>query len=121
MRVVKTSLALFIVLTLVSCASVIDLQARWNKLSEPEKTRIILGGFQDQLDNLFEVGKAHVKANPNQQVVWKSKVIPAFDTANRTLRAFMTMASPSPEQVYKDMPVLIQSIVKLMLAMGVKL
>ncbi len=127
MRTAKVSLALFVVLTLMACASIVDLQAKWNKLSEPEKTRIILGGFQDQLDNLFQAGKAHVVVNPSQQVVWKQKVIPAFDTANKTLRGLTILASSidagnvTPQKVYETIPPLIQSVVKLMLAMGVKL
>jgi hypothetical protein len=87
-----------------------------------DKARIVVGGFQDQLNTLFDVGKSYVASHPDKVIEWKTKVIPAFDTANKSLRGYIVaigMGTATPEAIFKEIPPLIISVVGLMQAMGV--
>jgi len=118
----KKCLALVIVVLMIaSCATIADLQAAWNKLTPDGKARIIAGGFQEQLTTLFDQGKAYVTANPDKQEIWKGQVVPCFDVANKSLRTYMISQSGTPEQIYKEIPPLIQSVITALKAMGVEL
>jgi ABC-type Fe3+-hydroxamate transport system substrate-binding protein len=120
----KRSICLFFVLVLLAgCATMTNLQTSWNKLTPNDKARVVVGGFQDQLNNLFDIGKVYVLANPDKAEQWKTKVIPAFDTANKSLRTYIIMVgmgTATPEMVFKEIPAMITSITDLLKVMGVK-
>ena len=116
----KICLAIVMMLVLTSCASMANLQEAWNKLTPDGKARIIASGFQTQLDTLFDTGKTYVTANPDKQAVWKAQAIPAFDTCNKALKVYM-VGNATPEKIYSEIPPLLESVVKSLKAMGVKL
>jgi uncharacterized protein YceK len=119
---VKSCFIVVIIMALVGCASVANLQTAWNKLTPNDKARIVVGGFQDQLNTLFDVGKSYVASHPDKAIEWKTKVIPAFDTANKSLRGYIVtigMGTATPEAIFKEIPPLIVAVVGLMQAMGV--
>ena len=83
-------LSLVLAVTLMSgCAALVE---KWKALDPDEKARIILNEGQDQLANLFVVGKTYVDANPEAKEAWQTKIIPVFDTANKTLAHAMALA-----------------------------
>jgi hypothetical protein len=120
----KRSICLFFVLVLLAgCATMTNLQTSWNKLTPNDKARVVVGGFQDQLNNLFDLGRVYVLAHPEKAEQWKTKVIPAFDTANKSLRTYIIMVgmgTATPEMVFKEIPAMIVSVVDLLTVMGVK-
>jgi ABC-type Fe3+-hydroxamate transport system substrate-binding protein len=118
----KICMIAVLIMALVGCATVANLQTAWNKLTPNDKARIVVGGFQDQLNNLFALGKSYVASHPEKATEWKTKVIPAFDTANKSLRGYIVaigMGTATPEAVFKEIPPLIVSVVTLLQAMGV--
>lgn len=125
---IRLTIIYFAVVTLLmGCASMANLQEAWNKLSPNNKARIVVGGFQDQLNTLFDLGKAYVTAHPDKLPMWKGQIIPAFDTANKMLRGYILLLGSidggmvTPEQLYKEIPPIILSITKLLTSMGVKI
>jgi len=82
----KSWLILFLVLLLTGCAS---LQEKWDKATEDEKARIMISQFQGTLKSSFILAEAFVKANPQYNEVWKTKVLPMFDFVNRILNDFI--------------------------------
>lgn len=118
---IRLTIIYFAVVTLLmGCASMANLQEAWNKLTPDGKARIIASGFQTQLDTLFDTGKAYVTAHPEHLALWKQQVIPQFDTCNKALRVYM-LGNTTPEAIYKEIPPLIEAIVKSLKLMGVKL
>ena len=108
-----------VLMMVVGCVS-----TQWNNLTTDQKARIIGGGMQTQLSNLFDTGKAYVTANPQSQEVWKTKAIPAFDVANKTLLEGLKSAKSgtiSPEDIIGKVQPLIDSLRSLLTAMGIKL
>lgn len=107
---------LLILLFLFACTTV---QTDYNKLTLDEKVRFKIGIAQSQLETLFDSGKSYVTTHPESQVIWKTKVIPAFDTANKTLRTIISMQGTiTPETIDAQMNPLIDSITNLLLDMG---
>ena len=82
----KSWLILFLALFLTGCAS---LQQKWDRATEDEKARIIISQFQGTLKSSFILAEAFVKANPQYNEVWKTKVLPMFDFANKILGDFI--------------------------------
>ena len=82
----KSWLILFLVLFLTGCAS---LQEKWDRATEDEKARIIISQFQGTLKSSFILAEAFVKANPQYNEVWKTKVLPMFDFTNKILGDFI--------------------------------
>ena len=129
MKVLRNISVLFVlVVFMAGCASfgayMADLQSKWNKLTPNEKALIVVGGFQDQLSTLFATGKSYVAANPAKTEEWKTSVVPAFDTANRALKNYIILIGQgkcTPELVFKEIPPLVQSVITLLQAMGVKI
>jgi len=126
----KNIAVLVICISLLSCnygcalfnSAINDIQASWNKLTPNERARIVVGGFQDQLKTLFDLGKSYVSSHPEKQTEWKTKVVPAFDTANKSARGYITMVgagTATPDTVFKEMTPLVVSIANLLTAMGV--
>lgn len=106
----KRYLLLLVCLVLISCAGA---QTAYNNLTPEQQTIVRIDFFQSQLNLLFDQGKAFVTANPQYQVTWKTKVIPAFDTANKILRGLIINAK-NPNDVDAVMDPLIISIMNLL-------
>lgn len=99
MRKVRLVIPLFLVLLLVACAYFQDIQKKWNELTPDEQARVIINGLQDQLDVAFDQAKLQIGNKPE----WKTKVVPAFDVANKTLGDVIAIGktgSITPELVY---------------------
>lgn len=118
----RTITFLITMLMLVSAAGCAGkLQTQWNNLSNDEKSRIIINGFQDQVDNLFDTGKSFVAANPVHKDVWQKKAIPAFDLANKGIAKAISlslMGSYSPATAYKELQPLIDDVKNVLIAFG---
>lgn len=113
-------LSLFLVLFfLVSCAGVTE---KWETLTPAEQSRVILDGMQSQLDNLFDTGKAYVSVHPDQADQWKTKIVPAFSAANKSIAAAIKLCQTeniTPSQVYETVQPLITEVVNLLVKIGV--
>jgi len=71
-------LVMIVLMSLVACATT---QEKWNKLTPNEKARIVIGDIQGQLNGAFDSAKLQIGYKPE----WKTKVVPAFDVANKAL------------------------------------
>lgn len=101
-----------------ACAGI---QEKWTALSPDEKGRIVLNDLQTQLGTLFDTGKAFVIANPKHQETWKGQIVPAFDAANKALRASIELSKTNlvtPEQAYAQIQPLINSVITLLVSIG---
>lgn len=120
MKVASIVLVLFLV---AGCAMTQqEIQDGWNKLTPNEKARIIVGGFQDSAESLFDTGLAYVTANPQHKPAWQQKAVPAFDTANQAIMVAINLCAAggaTPDGVYKSIGPLIQTIVGILRLMGV--
>lgn len=103
---------------LFGCAGIQD---KWNALSADEKARIVINDLQGQLNTLFDTSRAYVTANPKYQVDWKTKIVPAFDVANKSLLSAMTLAKSgqiTPDQVYAQIQPVMNSVINLLVSIG---
>jgi len=103
---------------LASCAT---FQEKWNALGRNERARVIVAGVQTELESLFDAGKAYVTANPDKQEMWKKQVIPAFDTANKSIAAYIVFigkGEATPEGAVNTLFPLLKSVVNLLASMG---
>lgn len=118
----KIGVLALVLLFLASCVPMGAVQDKWNKLTPGEKARVILGGIQKDLDQKFDQGKAYVTLYPQHQAKWKTRIVPAFDTANKTLAASIQLAMAeklSPDQAYAKMQPLITQVLVLLVEIGV--
>lgn len=117
---IRTITFLITMLMLVSVAGCSGkLQAQWNSLSNDEKSRIIINGFQDQLNSLFDTGKSFIEANPIHKDVWQKKAVPAFDLANNGIAKAIRlslMGSYTPATAYKELQPLIDDVKNVLIA-----
>lgn len=107
-----------VVFLLVGCAGI---QEKWNNLNSDEKARIILNDLQSQLNTLFDTGKAFVVANPQHTATWKTKIIPAFDLANKSLLSAMNLSKLgqiTPDEVYGQVQPVLNSCINLLVQIG---
>ncbi len=114
----KLVVVLCIMFLLAGCAT---FQEKWNALERNEKARVIVAGVQTELESLFDAGKAYVDANPDKKDMWKKQVVPAFDTANKTIAAYIVFigkGEATPEGAVNTLFPLLKSIVNLLAAMG---
>ncbi len=117
-RIVKISLVMAILFSLVTCAGV---QEKWNALTPDEKARVVINDIQAQLNTLFDTSKAYVIANPKYQEKWKTQIIPAFDLANKSLASAMILAKAgkiTPDQVYAQVQPVLNSLITLLVSIG---
>ena len=118
MKHIKILAVLAMVVMLVACAGI---EEKWSALSPDEKGRIVLNDFQTQLNTLFDTGKAFIVAHPEHQAIWKGKIVPAFDTANKGLRTAIELSKTkpiTPEQAYAQIQPLINSVINMLVSIG---
>lgn len=112
-------LPMLLILTfLVSC---VGIQEKWNALTPDQKARVVVNDLQNQLNTLFDTGKAYITANPQYQDKWKKQIVPAFDVANKGLLSAMTLAKSgqiTPDQVYAQIQPVLNSVVNLLISIG---
>ena len=60
-------------------------QDPWSKLSDDERSRFVVGGFQDTAAILFDAGKIFITAQPDKMAAWKNGVVPGADGINKLL------------------------------------
>ncbi len=112
-------LFLIIMAFLVSCAG---LQEKWNALTPDQKARIVIDDIQSQLDTLFTQSKGYVLANPKYQDQWKTKIVPAFDTANKALASVIILGKTkplTPDLVYSKVQESVNNVLTLLIQVGV--
>ena len=118
MKTARIGIIVLLAFVMTGCAT---FQEKWNGLSDQERARVIVGGVQKQLTDLFAAGKAYVAANPDKQDDWKNKVVPAFDTANKAVATYIVMigqGQATSEGAVKTLFPLLKSVIALMGAMG---
>lgn len=116
-RVVVITLLLAFVFT--GCAT---LQEKWNLLTPDQKARVIVDGIQTDLESWFDQGKAYVTANPQYLPVWKEKIVPAFDVANKALKDTIDLVRKGelkPQEVYPRVQTFVDNVVALLIQIGV--
>jgi len=113
-------LALFLVfMFLAGCAGVAE---KWENLTPAEQSRVVLSGMQDQLNNLFDTGKAFIALHPEKAETWKTKIVPAFSAANHAIASAVTLCmteNVTPNDVYKAVQPLITEVINLLAEIGV--
>jgi len=82
-------LVMIVLMSLVACATT---QEKWNKLTPNEKARIVIGDIQGQLNGAFDSAKLQIGYKPE----WKTKVVPAFDVANKALADVIQIGKTKP-------------------------
>jgi len=118
---VKSIGLVLLFVSLVGCAYFGTIQDKWARLTPDEKARIILSDIQGQLSNLFDVGKAYVSANPKYNGIWKEKIVPAFDTANRSIKTAIELGKGkglSPSFIYDTVQPNVNSVITLLEQIG---
>ena len=121
MRTARIGIIVLLAFVMAGCAT---FQEKWNGLSDQERARVIVGGVQKQLADLFAAGKAYVAANPDKAEQWKAKVVPAFDTANKAVAAYIVIigqGQATPETAIKALFPLIKAVTDLLKGLGVDL
>lgn len=111
-----------ILMLLVGCVTMSNLQAKWNSLTQDQKARIVINDLQGQLTNLFDQGKLYVTANPTKQTEWKTKVIPAFDVANKALGDVIALGRTqllTPDLIYARVQPRVNEVLTLLVKLGV--
>ena len=104
---------LLLMLMLVACAG--------SQVTPDQEARIVLNQVQDNLTVLFDIGKTYVSANPQYQEAWKTKIVPTFDTANKSMAAALALAKEgkyTPADVQAKIMPVINSIVALLAQIG---
>jgi hypothetical protein len=121
MRRIRLPALIIICMALVACQYIGTVQSKWSALTPDEKARIILSDMQGQLSNLFDQGKLYVTANPNYQDVWKGKIVPAFDVANKSLASAIALGKTkglTPDYIYQSVQPNIINVINLLVQIG---
>jgi hypothetical protein len=107
-------LSLVLLAGLMGCATT-------QQLTKDQEARIILNSIQDNLGVLFDTGKAFVASNPKYQEVWKTKINPSFDVANKTVASALDLARKgqyTPAEVKAKVVPLVNSLIALLAQIG---
>lgn len=119
----KKTFSLALVIGLAICLSCCtSTKTAWEELKPSEQSVILISGLQTQLDTLFMIGKDYVARHPEKQEIWKAKIVPAFDTANKTILAYAILVGKgetTPTAIANAIVPLVQSIANTLKAMGV--
>lgn len=116
-QILVTAISLMLVF-LAGCASV---QESWNKLTPQEKSRVVISDVQAQLNTMFDTGKSYISTHPEQQAIWKEKIVPAIDAANTTLKGVMELSlegTLDPSMVYQKMQPALDKVRTLLVQIG---
>uniref|UniRef100_A0A6M3LG51 Uncharacterized protein n=1 Tax=viral metagenome TaxID=1070528 RepID=A0A6M3LG51_9ZZZZ len=117
-RITLTLIIIFLVFGPFGCAT---LGERWGDLSQDDKCRIIVNDMQDQLINLFEIGKVYVSAHPESQETWKGKIVPAISSANKAIATCILLIEGgdlTPGEAYRFIQPLINEVIGLLVDLG---
>jgi hypothetical protein len=79
-------------------------------MTPDQQSSVILNGLQDQLTVWFDSGKTYVTSNPKYQEEWQTKVVPAFDLANRAIQAAI-ISKKDPSAIYSQVAPLVNAVV----------
>jgi ABC-type oligopeptide transport system substrate-binding subunit len=113
-KVFSGLVAVILLAGLLSCATT-------QQLTKDQEARIILNSIQDNLGVLFDTGKAFVVANPKYQDIWKTKINPSFDVANKTVSGALDLAKQgkyTPAEVKAKVVPLVNSVIALLAQIG---
>lgn len=119
MRGVRVFVAMALVLFVLGCTK--NIQDQWNALSPGDQAKIILNQAQDQLTDNFRIGKEYVTARPQYDAVWKAEIVPAFDLANKSIKAGLNLAAAgtiNPDKVYSEIMPLVRAVLSKLVAIG---
>lgn len=114
-KVVVGLLVMVLMVGLMSCAT------STVQLTKDQEARIILNSIQDNLGVLFDTGKAFVATNPKYQEIWKMKINPSFDVANKTVASALDLAKKgqyTPAEVKAMVVPLVNSVIALLAQIG---
>ena len=103
---------------LCACAGT---QEQWDALSNQEKSRIIIAGFQNELNTLFDTGKAYVIANPEYNETWKIKILPAMSLTNEAIASTARLSMTeeiTPDMVYSEIQPFINEVIFYLVEIG---
>lgn len=106
-------------ISLIACGGI---QKQWDAKTPTEKAQIIISGLQDEVGALFNAGLEYVNNNPQHREVWKKKIVPAFDVANKAINSAIQIAMTkgiTPAQVYQMVQPALDSVKELMISIGV--
>lgn len=115
----KFAVSVLVSLVLLAGVSCVTLQEQWNKRTPDEQARIILNGFQKQLDVALDQGISYIAGHPEYKEVWKVQVLPAFNVANQAIKTAI-IAKSAPEKVYSEILPLLQKAFTLANGIGLK-
>ncbi len=111
---IKLFMVMVILMSLVACAG--------QQITKDQEARILLNSIQDNLAVLFDTGLAMSKTKPEYQVLWKAKINPAFDVANKAVKSAMELAKEgkyTPADVNAKITPLVNSVIVYLAQIGV--
>jgi len=114
MRKFSSVLLVACLLLLAACAGV---QEKWDKLTPDEQARVVINNLQGQLENAFVSAKTQIGTKPE----WKTKAVPAFDLANKTLARVIEAGKTTPLTpafVYAQVQGLVNDVLNLCTQLG---
>lgn len=115
MRKVKLTVVMLLALMiLASCAG--------QQITKDQEARILLNSIQVNLATLFDTGLAMSKTKPEYQVIWKAKINPAFDVANKAVKSAMELAKAgkyTPADVNAKITPLVNAVIAYLAQIGV--
>ena len=106
----RTQILLIIFCIFTMGCGISNLQKDWNAMTPDQQSSVILNGLQDQLTVWFDSGKTYVTSNPKYQEEWQTKVVPAFDLANRAIQAAI-ISKKDPSAIYSQVAPLVNAVV----------
>ncbi len=115
----KRRISLFLVMV-VMMAMVVSCVGQ--QITKDQEARILLNSIQDNLAVLFDTGLAMSKTKPEYQILWKAKINPAFDVANKAVKSAMELAKAgkyTPADVNAKITPLVNSVIVYLAQIGV--
>jgi len=119
MRFARVLLAIVLVLVVLGCTK--NIRDQWNELAPSDQAKIILDQAQDQLIDNFRIGMEYVTARPQYDTIWRSEIVPAFDLANKSVKAGLNLAATgtiTPDKVYSEIMPLVRAVLSKLVAIG---
>ena len=113
---IQAILVILMAVLMVGCA-------HWAELTRQEKARTVADGIQEELDEMFDSSKMYLDLHPEYQEKWKTKIVPAFDLANKTLKEVSELAKMeviTPDEVRQRMIPLLNRLIRYLVEIGAK-